>query len=388
MRAGKHRAAGSNIQKPKPESAASRHSSLKDTPRQNFSEVKPEPYDATVASMIEQMPANGDWSSILADDCNPYLMPTGMDLETDKFKHQQFSAHYSDDFAVRSPSDLSLDPSHLMNQSFFRGSPQTFPDYFENRTLTNSTLTSTNQSQPTSRRGSPVASCSCNQKILQHLLKLSSIPEISSAYDEALNQNKQIINLCHNILEDQTHHHHDISFVLTLTALIAKVISVYDAIYNPFNQPNPSPNPNDLAALTTDHLTTFHNLDMASEQIDPISMSAPSSTFPTRPNTPPFSSSLNSPHTHAFPMRLTLGTYRLDQKDEEKLKWDIFKIELSKVGQLLRAFEQKYCDGGVMAVREPQKMFEAKAYDDMVFYLQKRLRVSMEMPRGAMSAFV
>ena len=137
---------------------------------------------------------------------------------------------------------------------------------------------------------------------------------------------------------------------------------------------------------------------MASEQMDPISMSAPSSAITTHANNSPFSSTTNlsamtsamtSPrNSSSYPMRLTLGTYRLDEKDEEKLKWDIFKIELSKVGQLVSAFEQKYCDNMLPHDQsQPQSKYEAKAYEDMVYYLQKRLRVSMEQPRGLMSAY-
>ena len=90
-------------------------------------------------------------------------------------------------------------------------------------------------------------------------------------------------------------------------------------------------------------------------------------------------SGITPPSLSNFPVRLTLGTYQLDQEDEEKLKSDIFRIELSKVGSLIRAFEQKFCDAAPQT--HQQSKYEAKAFEDMLYYLQKRLRVSVERPR-------
>ena len=87
-------------------------------------------------------------------------------------------------------------------------------------------------------------------------------------------------------------------------------------------------------------------------------------------------------------MRLTLGSYRLDEQDEEKLKWDIFKLELSKVAALVRAFEQRFCDASnLQEQKQQQSKYEVKAYEDMVYYLQKRLRVSLEMPKEVAAGY-
>ena len=222
MRAGKHRAAGSNIQKPKPESSASTRPGTKEnTPQPTFPDIKAEAFDNGLNALIDNSSINGDWTSMFTDDYNPYLMGTGMDLDNDGSKQRQFPKSFNDEFAVQSPSDLSLDPSHLMNQGFLNSSPQTYTSYLDHRALTGSTLNS--DSQPNSRRGSPTSSCDCNQKVLQQLLTLTQIPDMPSAYDQALNQNKQVINFCHSILEDQGQHQHDISFVLSVTAVIARV---------------------------------------------------------------------------------------------------------------------------------------------------------------------
>ena len=213
---------------------------------------------------------------------------------------------------------------------------------------------------------------------------MSKTPELPAEFDTALNQNKQVINLCHNILNDKTHHHHDISFVLTLTALINKVITVYDAIYNPYRQPNNNP------PFSPGHLQVIRDLEMSTA--DSFDMSSPSSAIPTLANNSPYSSTTSlsgmvTPRGTTLPMRLTLGSYRLDEQDEEKLKWDIFKIELSKVGALVRAFEQRFCDASNPQEQSPQRKFESKAYEDMVYYLQKRLRVSLEMPREVAAGY-
>ncbi|KAL9128602.1 MAG: hypothetical protein Q9217_002767, partial [Psora testacea] len=381
MRAGKHRATGSNIQKPRLESPSSARSSTKEsTPTPTFtSDERTQTFDPSLTSIMDAMPMNGDWSSILTDDCNPYLMNNAMDLDDNSMKQKHYSKPFSDSEYTYSPSDLSMDPAILMNQDCFVGRSQTYSGSPDQRPLTGSTLTSDSQQSPLA--SVPSVPCHCNQKVLQQLLTLTKIPDVPAAFDTALNQNKQVINLCHNILNDTSHHHHDISFVLTLTALIAKVIAVYDAIYNPYHRQNGT------YSSINSQFPTFRDADMTSEPMEmPSSISAPQ----TLTHNSPFSSSAslsgrNSPRSTNFPVRLTLGTYRLDEKDEERLKFDIFKIELSKVSALVRAFEQRFCDTGPHD--QQQSKYEAKAYEDMVYYLQKRLRVSLETPRDVATGY-
>lgn len=80
--------------------------------------------------------------------------------------------------------------------------------------------------------------------------------------------------------------------------------------------------------------------------------------------------------TAITPVRFTLGAYEVDHKDEEMMKRGIFKIELSKVDNLIRAFGQRF------AGNSSQPQYEAKFTEDMVSFLQKRLWNSLEMLRG------
>lgn len=389
MRAGKHRATGSNITKPMPEpqSPLSRKPSATDSTSAPAisSDEKIQTFEPSLTSIMDSMPVNGDWSSILTDECNPYLIRNPMDLDDQSMKQRQYSGPFSEKDFTQNSNDLYMDPILIPHDIF---AAKSFSDSSNSRPMTASTLLSdsTQHSLPTLDAKN---SCHCDQKVTQQLLALTKIPEVPAAFDTALNQNKQVIAFCRSILDDQTHHHHhDISFVFTLTALITKVIKVYDTIYNPYHNRNSSPTLhsqlqepffkaeppmfNDIDVTTIDSVPS---LDFSNSS----SCINPSTTANTHQNSPFTSTtSLSGLFSPAHPVRLTLGSYRLDEKDEEKLKWDIFKIELSKVSALVKAFEQKFSDGQPM---DGESKYEAKAYEDMVYYLQKRLRVSLESPR-------
>ncbi|KAL9637675.1 MAG: hypothetical protein Q9164_002049 [Protoblastenia rupestris] len=385
MRAGKHRATGSNIQKPKPESPLSTKPSTKEsTPVAMFSsDERTQTFDPSLTSIIGAMPVNGEWPSILNDEPNPHFMNNTMDLDDSSMQQEHFSKPFSDCGYFQHPSNLSMGPTNLVNQDLFTDRSATSSGSPETRPPTSSTLSS--DSSPTPPSMTFPSSCHCDQKILQQLLTLTKIPDVPAAFDTALNQNKQVLNLCHSILNDQSHHHHDMSFVLTLTALIAKVIAVYDAIYKPNYRHSKVPGL--YNSISTGHVPSFCDFDMTAEPLDmTLSASAPHTLAPNSP----FSSSLSLPAmtSHCstnLPMSLTMGTYRLERKDEERLKFDIFKIELSKVSALIGAFEQRYCHIGPQ--KQQEFKYEAKAYGDMVHYLQKRLRVSLETPMGVTASY-
>lgn len=75
-------------------------------------------------------------------------------------------------------------------------------------------------------------------------------------------------------------------------------------------------------------------------------------------------------------LQLTSGAYVLHRTDEQRLQTDILKFELSKVDNLIRAFAQRHTGEG------SQTQYEAKVNEDMVSFLQKRLRDSLEMLGG------
>ena len=77
-----------------------------------------------------------------------------------------------------------------------------------------------------------------------------------------------------------------------------------------------------------------------------------------------------SGRTATVPGRLTLGAYQLDQKDEEKIKMDIFRTELGKVEILIRLFGQTYTG---------TTWYETRSEENTAAFLAKRLRDSLEV---------
>ena len=330
--------------------------------------------------MIESDPLIDDWSSILTRECNPYLIGNAPEMgESKTERDKQYSKQYEGFGYMSNQSNLiqgtSSEPTQLMN-----GSPleeNTLPYLDSPWTKSN------NGSAEFSDVSSGMAStpCECGQQVLQQLHSLTNLLENPAAFDTALSRNKQAVNLCHTILSDQSHRHYDVSFVMTLTALIAKVIAVYDQTYDIFHQQAGS------SYLPIRNLNSLHDLEMGNERL-----TAPSpGILDTCKIDSPHSSSTSlsgiiSPSRSSFPVRLTLGTYQLDHEDEEKLRSDIFKIELSKVKGLVGAFEQNFCDA--IPQNHQQSKYEGKAFEDMLYYLKKRLRVSLERPSKPATAFV
>lgn len=325
--------------------------------------------------MMDTDPLSGEWPSLLTDECNPYLMGNTGFISDGKLEQQdQFSNPYESFGYMYNQADATQEAA-VETTHFPIGSPFADPTPMSTGspwTMSKEASTELHDIPPSVA----ASACECNQQVLHQLHNLTSLLEIPAAFDTALNKNKQAVNLCHRILTNQSHHHSDISFVMTLTALIAKVIAVYDQIYDLFSQHAGSSSLPVRKANYWQDQELFHERWMAPS---PGMMSACRSDSPESRSTS--MSGITPPSLCNFPVRLTLGTYQLDEEDEEKLKSDIFRIELSKVGSLVRAFEQRFCDATPQS--QQQSKYEAKAFEDMLYCLQKRLRVSLERPRRA-----
>lgn len=368
LRAGKHRANGSNVQKPSPESPLSAKDSTKEsTPIPTFSTAEiSRTLEPAFSSILDSMPVNTDWSSFLAED-NPYLPSNSMDLNNKNISPQEQSWKPS---IAQSHSDLSLNTFQFDPRYTFAARPQISPQPSRCRTFSGSTLLSEAQKSPLFQSND---ACLCGRKILQQLLTLTATPDVPAAFDAALNQNKHIIALCHSILNHETHQHRDISFVLILTALIAKVIAVYETIYR------------------SHHLTKGYCRRPAvkSTYFTDIGIGDGDSAESSEPNginiehhstlaSPRSLTGMTKPSLAPVPVRLTMGAYQLDEEDEERMILDILKLELSKVSALIKTFEHLFCGTGP---DDQESKYESKAYEDLVYYLQKRLRVTLETPR-------
>lgn len=363
-----------DIQKPRLESPSSGSSAKQASPPRRH-EPFPESQtpDSLLASMMDADSLNGEWPSLLTDECNPYMLGDTGFVSGGKLEQQDESSIPYESFRYMYNQGHAIQEAAVDATQFPIGSPFADPTPMSTDSPWRISKEVSTELQHISPR-ELASTCDCNQQVLHQLHNLTSLLEIPAAFDTALNRNKEAVNLCHRILTNQNHHHPDISFVMTLTALIAKIIVVYDQVYDLFNQHVGS---SSLPLRNANHLheqETFNERLMAPS---PGMMSACRSDSPHSCSTS--MSGITPPSLSNFPVRLTLGTYQLDQEDEEKLKSDIFRIELSKVGSLIRAFEQKFCDAAPQT--HQQSKYEAKAFEDMLYYLQKRLRVSVERPR-------
>ena len=385
MRSGKHPANRNNIRKPSPESpksasALQRGVALGDRPF-FLSEERNPLFEQSLSSMVEPTSTTDEWTSLSHDETGLGSLGDFMNYNEPAKVHQNYPQSYGQNLFPALQPHLIWDDNQTIPQDMFSTDPHTLPAPLKTPITPktpSATLSGTPQTPPSM---ASLTSCFCQQKILQQLFELSKSPGVSPSFDVALNQNKEVVAFCHSILDERTCSQHDASDVLIFAALIAKIISIYECIYPKCNQGLPSPRSSSHSGSNTwsgdDTPSAF-----APEMDD--SESVCSSANPSNPgshwNTPYPStvslSSMASGRTATVPVRLTLGAYQLDQKDEEKLKMEILKIELSKVSDLIRAFGQRYTSNGA------QSRFQSMIDEDMVIYLEKRLRDSLEMLKG------
>lgn len=148
---------------------------------------------------------------------------------------------------------------------------------------------------------SPMTGCQCFQLALQ---KLSSVNQISTSqnttFDVALQQGKESIALLGSILRCSCRMLDNV-LVIILASLISRTLSVYQS----------------LCTVYLPHL---------------------SSPCPGREDI-----NNGNPSTRAPQARVTLGTYELDEDDQDRLKLNIVWIELQKMEDLIIIFREQLC---------------------------------------------
>lgn len=202
------------------------------------------------------------------------------------------------------------------------------------------------------------SACSCQQNALDKLSELSvSRREGSSVpFDRSLSENKHIITLCTSLIScPNKQHDRDITLMLTNVALITHLISVYD---------HPLPTP------SKDSSGDFGAIDPAIGEESNSRLSHSGSITSGREL---------GQHQHSqllSRVRLSLGSYQLDQKDEQILQKNLLKIELSKIGGLIDSFEKRFCvpDYGWVTGDRNQPL----PLGEIITYLKKRLRAVFE----------
>lgn len=211
--------------------------------------------------------------------------------------------------------------------------------------------------QSNSNSPSPTQKCSCRQRILARLSdswlagRSSSIP-----FDKSLSENKTIIALCTSTLEcPNPSHTDDITLMLTIIALLTQIITIFDSPHPDWSDTNPC-SPDEA------------------------------STYPSKKSSSTLSNHSNNDQSHLPAahqrVRLSLGSYQLDQRDEQVLRGNLLRIELGKIVDLVELFERRFgsandgCDNRRMGGREP------KPFAELLTYLRRRLRASHEALRS------
>ena len=183
-----------------------------------------------------------------------------------------------------------------------------------------------------------------------------------SPFDKSLSENKAIISLCTSALNCLNRSHTDANIlVLIIIALIDQMIAIYD---NPVSEKHSNSTTNSAETLTD-------TLSVGSSMAPSVASSSPlMSSCATRALQPPQR------------VRLSLGSYQPDQSDEQVLKDNLLRIELSKIGSLIELFERRSCAPEEWRSHNGQGgRVEPKPFGELVTYLRRRLRIAHEALR-------
>ncbi|KAL6154164.1 hypothetical protein ACJQWK_01539 [Exserohilum turcicum] len=217
--------------------------------------------------------------------------------------------------------------------------------------------------------GTTPPACGCQQLILAKLSTLcpTAAPNQGLPFDRALSENRSIVALCNSTLDCALCARGDDAVLLfTLAALLAHVLGVLDALFRARREAL-RPREADAFAYDSLHLLT------------------------PPPTAPPTSAGTggSGQATHAAGLagecaewsepqpavRLSLGSYELDERDEQMLQMNLFKIELGKITALVDAFEARLSRLGAGPAND------TKLHQDITIYLKQRLRANVDAPK-------
>ncbi|KAI4171107.1 MAG: hypothetical protein LQ343_004519 [Gyalolechia ehrenbergii] len=206
--------------------------------------------------------------------------------------------------------------------------------------------------------------CSCQQNVLSKLSEVCTASRVDTSipFDRSLAENKNIINLCASVVDCANRQHdQDIALMLTGLALITHVITVYDHRFCTRTQNVDDEN---SAAQFESHETPRNDI---------------SSGFQIRNREVAGHQQRQRQQTEPlFDVRLSLGSYELDQKDEAILQKSLLRFEMSKIGALIASFEKRFCTMDSHNNKRSQDT-EPKPLGEVVAHLKKRLTVNYEL---------
>ncbi|KAL9029221.1 MAG: hypothetical protein Q9196_002517 [Gyalolechia fulgens] len=202
--------------------------------------------------------------------------------------------------------------------------------------------------------------CSCQQTSLSKLSEISTASRVGSSipFDKLLAENKNVVNLCTSIVDcTNRQHDQDVCLMLTTLALITRVITVYDHRFRTRTQTADLDNSaapfeshetprNDMAnGFRNQNREVVGHQQCQRQQIEPL---------------------LN--------VRLSLGSYELDLKDEAILQKSLLRFEMSKIGALIASFEKRFCTN----ITGSQNT-DPKPLGEVVAFLKRRLTGNYEV---------
>ncbi|KAL8939697.1 MAG: hypothetical protein Q9216_003211 [Gyalolechia sp. 2 TL-2023] len=203
--------------------------------------------------------------------------------------------------------------------------------------------------------------CSCQQNVLSKLSEICTANRMDASipFDRLLAENKNIVNLCASLVDCANRQHdQDIALMLTGLALITHVITVYD---HQFRTPTQNVEDEHNATQFASHETPRNDGCQIRDR----------EVAEHRQRQRQQIQSLSN-------VRLSLGSYELDQKDEAVLQKSLLRFEMSKIGALIASFEKRFCTMNYHNNVGSQNT-EPKPLGEVVAYLKKRLKVNYEM---------
>ncbi|KAL9003239.1 MAG: hypothetical protein Q9188_003879 [Gyalolechia gomerana] len=206
--------------------------------------------------------------------------------------------------------------------------------------------------------------CSCQQNVLSKLSEVCTASHVDSSipFDRSLVENKNIINLCASVVDCANgQHDQDIALMLTGLALITHVITVYDHRFRTRTQNVDDENSAaQLESNGTPRNDISNGFQIRNREVAVHQQRQRQQTEPL------------------FNVRLSLGSYELDQKDEAILQKNLLRFEMSKIGALIASFEKRFCTMDYRNNSRSQDT-EPKPLGEVVAHLKKRLTVNYEM---------
>jgi hypothetical protein len=298
-----------------------------------------------------------------------------------------------DDYFYTDATLLSLTdlPSPSLSVS---GASLLTPDEQHSNTLRSSHAVSTSTTplhQPTTRPTTPTPLiCGCQQSILSKLSELSLKPLASGTavpFDRALSENRAIVALCTGTLDCAAcTGGNDFMLGLTLGALVAHVLVVFDAFFCARRE----------ALQLRDRSRRpagGEGRGIGGGLAKGIAGTTVSKTASIGSNTSSITAGEDKgdarTSTTTRPVRLSLGSYELDERDEQILQTSLLKIELGKITELVEAYGRRFCrfnnelsDSDMISsnlhVHVGKAAIETKLHHDLVVYLKQRLGANYE----------